>query len=329
MLAYIGPIIVLVTGVLGIFFSKAGERQRLSPVAFLLLGLVVLSGVLSVYGVYAAAADARDKANAARAREIQAQRDAAVHAEQLRREKRASDTLRGLLLAKTFAPDDLPANGILTFDLPVSAAAQNGDEDGNGALWPLAGKGVHASKLSFDVEDVFELDYAMRPSGDGAVIDGDWYEYGPKTCRLVSDTGFEFEAAPGSACRRADGYRFNAALDRVPFQRPFLIEMPREAFWKTYSRIEQVQRGDKPLGQFVIEAASDRDVPALLAAAQQIEVSFKFFRNYRQRKAEGACATSLIVHLASSAHATKRIVTLEIGGMEDFDLNFCEINMAD
>lgn len=330
MLAYIGPIIVLITGVLGIFFSKGGERQKLSLMTYVFLGLVVVSGMVSIYGVRAAAADAANKAKAAAVREAQLARDAAVRAEQLRREKRQSDTLRGLLLARTFAPRDVPMSGILVLDLPVSAAALRGENDGEHPFQPLLGKGVRSSTFKFEVEDMVDLDYRIAPAGAGGVtIDSNWYEYGDRTCRLTSENGYDFAAASGSPCRHRDRYRVNAALHVNPSERQFQVSLPEQNFWKFYSRIEQVQRGGNTLGQLTIEADSPREVPALLAQAAQIAPSIIFVRSYG-RPDEDACGTSLIVHLASQARRTgPQTIVVEIGGMEDFDLNFCEINLDD
>ena len=322
MLGYIGPIIVLVTGVLGIFFSKTGERQKLAPIAYLFLAFVVVAGIVSVAGVYLADAAALKKQ-----KEEEAKTATALAA--ARREKERADSLRGMLLATTFEPNDRPTGGLLIFDLPMSDADAHGEESPNGPLWPLAGPGVRITSITFKVEGVVDIDYRLTKTAQSFDIAAHWYRDENRICRLTGHNAGDFAPVPQSQCNPERDYTINAALDGGLFKQPFVIRLPNKMFLKTYSRIEQVQRMSGRVGQLVIEADSPNAMPALLAAAREIVPSLKFFRPYLQARAEDKdeCVTSLTAVFETSVKQTgPRTITVDIPRMESFDLSFCEIS---
>lgn len=330
-MAYIGPIIVLITGILGIFFSKSGERQRLHVIAYVLLALLVVSGAISLFGVYDARRDAREAWIKASNDASRAAAEAALKETALRREKAAADAFRNLLIARTFAPNDLPADGLLLLDLPRTPAEQRQEDDPNGVLWPMLGKGVRAAHLTFMIEDVLDLDYRMRAVAKGAEIKADWYAFGPKTCQLVSPDSYTFTPAPGSPCLQEDGYALNAGFQPTAAGGDsFLITLPHKRFWKIYSRLDQTQRLQNTVGQLVIEAEDAKALSKIMADAANIAVSLKFFRGYSKGDAhEDQCATTLVARLTTTVRkTTPTTVVIDIGGAKDSEVNFCEISLA-
>ncbi|HEX6375049.1 MAG TPA: hypothetical protein VFZ91_04955 [Allosphingosinicella sp.] len=329
MLEYIGPVMALLTAVIGIFYAKTGERQKLGRVAYLLLALILLSGAASIYGVHAAKKKAADDARRMVSERRAAADRAAKDAVDLRRERKAADTFRGISLARAFADPNSVADAILYFDLtqpeddPDTRVPET-DAPPLSAWSPLLGDGAARARLSFNVEDMVEIDYAIAPNGSGVAVEAPYYEYEPKACRLVSEDMLSFAPAAGAPCRRRDGFVYNLFMEPLNATRTLIINLPKnQSFWKLFSRLEQGQRDGGALGSLRIEAETPAAAARILARAGSIRSSVKFFRPFGPGD---ECQTTLLAHLSLAPKIVEqRVVLLEIKEIDDYELNFCEI----
>lgn len=314
MAEYLGPAIALLIGVIGIFYSKAGQRQELGRMGYLLLALVVSAGIVSVYGVYAAKRDAAIEA-------VRTGQEAATIAADLQRERRNSNTLRGLLLARAFSEPDHTVDGILLIELTGPEDLDWADSYSQFA--PLIGPGIRNANLAFEIPDILEIDYTIIPSAYGSTIEASYYEYEPRICSLTYTGDFmPFEPAPGSPCERESGYVYNGLVEAIAPYRSFIIDLPNDqSFWKVYSRIEQHQRS-QPIGSLVINGDSSLTAERVLREVQRLTASIKFFSPFGDGD---ECSSSLLLHLDLQPQIEGSVVTVIIAGVRDYELNFCEI----
>lgn len=152
-LVYAPILITLIVGMLGVFFGKTGERNKLAPISFVFLGLMVAA---AAYGVYDLRAKAQERAAAAVAAEA---REAALE-DEVAASRRVLE-LDSFELTRPFE------YGILYIDIGLSP---DGPIQHPGFIGPFPTFGrAMRGEIHFSIDDVFSYHYDVRAAEDRAV----------------------------------------------------------------------------------------------------------------------------------------------------------------
>lgn len=305
---FVAPLISTVNSVLGILFSKMGEKQKFGMMTYVFLIIAIFSGGLSLWGLYDARIVASEKT------------------EQIKREKRSADSMRGLLLAKSFTERDAPVSAKLIVTLP--SAPENGKPD-EIFMYPLMGADILKSSIKFNVQDIIEFDYTVMPGRDVSTIssiEANFYDSGEKKCHLDLRRGSqEFEKRKSSECQTGSKFVYNAWLDEAP-QTSLIIDLPKnEKFLKIFSRLEQQSRMFADgAGLISIETRNEGAAKSILSFISGIQVQVKFFQIYEKNRT-GDCYSSLLVTYNLSLDRKGAQVVAAIKDIADYEMNLCEI----
>jgi hypothetical protein len=304
---FVGPIISTINGLLGILFSKTGEKKNFNKLTYVFLTIALLSGGLSIWGVYNSHSEARDKA------------------EQLSREKRAADSMRGFLLAKSFVGRDTPIDAKLIITMPDIAEEVNPEDY---LLYPLIGGLISRSILKFSITDIVDFDYTIK-SGEKdivALIDVSFYDFDEKKCALsLRKYSQKFTMIKQSDCQTKSKFEYNAWIDSVPSS-ALIIDLPKnERFLKLFSRLEQQSRAaPTTAGSITIETQNEGVARRVFEIMSDYQVQIKFFQLYSKNKEEN-CYSSLLITYNTKKERKLTNVNISIENIADYELNLCEI----
>lgn len=308
MLSYIGPIVSLATGIIGIIFSSSGGRQKLSKISYVLLCLVLLSGTASIVGVYNANSEAKAK------------EDLAAN------EKRVLDTNMRRNQAMDFFAEKTEVGASLYIGLskepPIAGQSTNIAFN----LYPLTSSNVRKSTIEFRVSGIVDLQYNLHKEGNNDIIVANHAL--KHECRLFRPFGEQnFKPAAKSKCNENVSYEADPyfGIERV---RTLTIDLPNNIqFPKMLERIEQYNTNTQAVGSLNISTRNEETRNRVLDAVRQSKIYLRLYRKSNELDKDGKCSVFLdIVFMTKPQAKDSTDVEVKLLGIESSKLTRCAFN---
>lgn len=310
-LQYLLPMSLLISGILGIFFSKSGEWKRLNAVGWVLLALTVVSGGITILNVQISRERAREQA--------------------LTIEKQRNDLakVRNLLVASVFAKDDVPLKSLFIIAEPLNSSP-SGDASGSTnppskSDWaPFVREGVKTLSIKLSLEEVLDYDLTVSKGLQGRLeILSKYYDYGEKVCHAyIPAHAQNSQYEDKTKCTRSNKSLDSFSFDVVP-SNAFIINLPADIpFWKLFSRISQQIKVNGFIGEIQLDVKDDRIRALAEADLLDAEYEFKIFKKYR---ADKECYSALEVKFRPHIKVEKGNRKLILDRIADVDVNLCEL----
>lgn len=158
MLAVAAAVITLILAILSVFFSKSGERARVTSVGYIMLCLIIVSGLMSVNSAINGAATSRD---------LQIAVDAA--------NSQLGD-LKAQVVAGQISADATVSSVVFSISAPLNAGFAKEMPEGYIGPLPIVVAGIDYIKVSMSITDVLEAVVSLEPlASDAAESDAEFH----------------------------------------------------------------------------------------------------------------------------------------------------------
>jgi hypothetical protein len=275
-------VITLVSGLLGVFFSKGGERAKVTWVGWLLVGLIVISGAYGAYNLHRQTEKRAEETKAARARE----RDLRARLANLGR----------VVLLQAFSIEKPSRYGIFYLDLGITPDGDPVLLPGFTGPFPTAGRAITRGEITLGIEGAFQHEFGIRGGSSGEVILSSVDGGGDQIFK--SAVPHCYQTAAGQCV--GEGESPVAGRWWVDFIVPEYTHGVMLASTSSVARLVAGVQGAETYGRMRLEIprlteAERREITAGLA---KIAASFKFYVSLKDSQDREQCLSAILVPVA-------------------------------